>query len=93
MHEGVGLGLRVMQMAASEWENESEKCEQEGKTDLYPAKANKAVLWWIRPDAAELGPRYQSAAVNTDLLGPLDIGAEDKLCKQHSSGLSWRLSG
>ena len=45
MHEGVGLGLRVMQMAASEWENESEKCEQEGKTDLYPAKANKAVLW------------------------------------------------
>ena len=29
MHEGVGLGLGVMQMAASEWERESEECGHE----------------------------------------------------------------
>ena len=29
MHEGVGLGLEVMQTAASEWERESEECGQE----------------------------------------------------------------
>ena len=43
------------------------------------------------PDAAELGPRYQSAALNTDLLRPLGIGAEGKLRKQYCTGLSLSL--
>ena len=33
MHEGVGLGLGVMQTAASEWERKSEECGQEQAKD------------------------------------------------------------
>ena len=42
MHEGVGLGLGVMQTAASEWERESEECGQEQAKDN--SAASPAVL-------------------------------------------------
>ena len=45
MHEGVGLGLRVMQMAASEVAMGVRNVDRRGRRDLYPAKADKAVLW------------------------------------------------
>ena len=44
-----------------------EECGQEWK-DSYSAQAKKGEQVRNITDAAELGPRYQSAALNTDIL-------------------------
>ena len=44
MHEGVGLGLGVMQMAEVS-EHGVRNVDTMGREDLYQGKAHKAVLW------------------------------------------------
>ena len=61
--------------------------DRSGREDSYWLK-KKGEQEGNIPDAAEMGPKYQSAALNTDLLGPLGMGADEKLRKQYCSGLS-----